>query len=145
MGVPLTRETESSSKFVDETIRKYGSRVWIQKQEDPLRVGTADIYSVVDGMFIPMECKKVKEDRGNSILSHRFTRMQIKRMKDLLAAHAFPIGLIFYEKEKRYILPLAIREDGNISMEEYLKLPIFDWMEVKNVATKAYLDRLRRS
>ena len=143
MGCVLISETEHSSKFVDETIREYGSRIWIQKVQDPLRKGTPDVYSALDGLFIPMECKKVCKDKGDSILSHPFQKIQIKRMKDFLAVHIYAIGLIFYENEKRYILPLAIRKDGQISMEEYLKLPIFDWMEIKDAATKTYLNRPR--
>ena len=137
----MTRETELSSKFVDATIREFGSQIWIQKQIDPLRAGTPDIYAMSQGMFIPIECKRVERDSGNSILSHNFTKIQKKRMRDLAIVIAYPIGLIFREDEKRYILPLAIREDGNISIEEYLKLPLFNWMEVINDATKAYRNR----
>ena len=141
MGCPLTHETDLSSKFVDQTIRQYGPRIWIQKQMDPLRVGTSDIYAMIDGMFIPIECKRTNQDKGHSILSHIFEKIQKKRMRDLLEVGAYPLGLIFHREEKRYILPLAIREDGNISMEEYLQLPLFDWMEIKNAATQAYHDR----
>jgi len=144
MGGLVTRETELSSKFVDETIREYGSRIWIQKQQDPLRRGTPDIYAMLDGMFIPIECKRVAQSHGNSILSHKFDKIQIKRMLDLLTVHAYPIGLIFCEREKRYILPLAIREDGNISMEAYLKLPIFNWMEIRDAATEAHINRHKK-
>ena len=141
MEFQLTHETELSSKFVDETIREYGPRIWIQKQMDPLRVGTSDVYAMIDGMFIPIECKRTDKDKGHSILSHNFKKIQTKNMRDLVVVGAYPIGLIFHEKEKRYVLPLAIREDGNISMEEYLKLPIFDWMGIRDGATKAYRDR----
>ena len=137
----MIRETELSSEFVDKTIREFGSRIWIQKQQDPLRCGTPDIYAHLDGMFIPIECKKIDKDSGNSILSHKFTKIQKKRMKDLLLVYAYPIGLIFREDEKRYILPLAIREDGQISMEEYIKLPIFNWEVILHDATEAYLSR----
>ena len=109
-----------------------------------LRAGTPDIYSMIDGIFLPIECKKVKKKDGNSILSHSFTKIQKKRMRDLLKVSAYPIGLIFCGDEKRYILPLAIREDGNISMEEYLKLPIFDWMELKDAGTKSYQSRFNK-
>jgi len=144
MGCPLIRETKLSSQFVDDTIREYGSQIWIQLQHDPLRVGTPDIYVVTDGIFIPMESKKVYKDSGQSILAHPFKRMQIKRMHDLLKVRAYPIGLIFYKLEKRYILPLAIREDGQISMEEYLKLPLFDWEVIRNAATKAHCSGCNR-
>lgn len=65
-------------------------------------------------------------------------------MSDLEEVGAFPIGLIFYREELRYILPLNIREDGNMSMEEYLALPLFTWMEIINVARKAHYDRFSR-
>jgi hypothetical protein len=140
----MTHETEMSSKFVDETIREYGSRIWIQKQQDPLRRGTPDIYSMIDGMFIPIECKRAIQSNGKSILPHKFEKIQIKRLRDLLEVYAYPIGLIFCEGEKRYILPLDIREDGNISMEEYLKLPVFNWMEIRDAATEAYINRHKK-
>lgn len=144
MECQLTRETEKSSKFVDDTIREFGSRIWIQKQQDPLRRGTPDIYSMVDGNFIPMESKKVKNDSGNSILSHEFTKMQTKRLDDLEKVGAYGIGLIFFRDEIRYIRPLDIREDGQMSMEQYLGLPIFNWEEVINAATKAHSSRYKR-
>ena len=139
----MKRETKSSSEFVDDTIRAYGSQIWIQKQQDPLRVGTPDIYAMSEGIFIPIECKKVEKDHGNSILAHPFTKLQIKRMLDLQKVGAYPIGLIFSESGDRYILPLAIRKDGNISMDEFLKLPIFKWEEIIYAGTEAHINRRR--
>lgn len=144
MECQLTRETEKSSKFVDDTIREFGSRIWIQKQQDPLRRGTPDIYSMAEGNFIPIECKKVKEDSGNSILSHEFTKLQKKRMNDLYITGAYPIGVIFFRDEIRYVLPSDIRENGQMSMEQYKSLPIFNWEEVINAATEAHSRRYRR-
>jgi hypothetical protein len=140
----LTRETQYSSDFVDRTIREFGPRIWIQKQLDPLRRGTPDIYSMVEGNFIPIESKRVNQESGNKILSHNFTKMQVKRMKDLLITGAYPIGMIFYDDEIRYILPLDIREDGQISMEEYKKLPLFNWEEIIHVATETHRNRYNR-
>ena len=140
----LTRETELSSDFVDATIRGFGSSIWIQKQLDPLRCGTPDIYAMSEGVFLPIECKRVALEKGNSILSHHFTKIQKKRMRDLLKVGAYPVGLIFREKEQRYILPLAIRADGQISMDEYNSLPIFNWTELINAATKEHRDRFKR-
>jgi hypothetical protein len=140
MECRLIKETQLSSEFVDDTIREFGSSIWIYKQPPIIR-GTPDIFSMVNGMFIPIECKKVERESGNSILSHPFMKIQKKRMRDFMTVLAYPIGLIFHERGNRYILPLAIREDGNISMEEFLKLPIFNWMEVSNAATESYLSR----
>lgn len=140
----MINETDLSSKFVDETIREFGSRIWIQKQQDPLRRGTPDIYSIFDGMFIPIECKKVVNN-GCSILEHPFTKIQRKRFKDFIVVQAFPIGLIFCgREEKRYVFPLAIREDGNMSYDQYIKLPIFNWLEIRDAATKNYISRFGR-
>ena len=137
----MIKETELSRKFVDETIREFGSKIWIQLQRDPIRNGTPDIYSLVNGIFIPIESKKVERESGNKILSHPFQRLQKKRMRDILSAQGFPIGLIFHLQEKRYILPLDIREDGDISMEEYQKLPLFTWEEIYRVASEAHSRR----
>ena len=140
----MIRETEKSSDFVDKTIREFGSRIWIQKQEDPLRRGTPDIYSMAEGNFIPIECKKVNQDSGKSILSHPFKKIQIKRITDLYITGAYPIGMIFYRDEIRYILPSDIREDGQMSMEQYLSLPIFNWEVVIHDATEAHRSRFSK-
>lgn len=135
-------ETDLSSWFVDKTIREYGSQIWIQKIQDPLRVGTPDIYALSRGMFIPIECKRIDHCSGNSILAHHFKKLQKVRMDDLLKVTAYPIGLVFLAKvERRYILPLDIRDDGNMSWEQYQSLPMFNWEEVIDAATKAYRSR----
>jgi len=132
-------ETELSSEFVDATIREFGNKIWIEKQCDSLRAGTPDIYASINGLFIPIECKRAI-GKGNSILSHTFTKIQKRQLK-ILAYNAFPIGLIFSNSEKRWILPLHIREDGNMSLDQYLSLPIFSWREVYDAASRHRQDR----
>jgi len=128
-------ETKLLQRFIKQSEKEFGDVLWIERQVSDIRLGVPDVYALMDGIFLPMEAKYSFEGK-ESILSHKFKALQIEKLKRLEKRGAYSLGLIFRGEEIRYILPDAIREDGQMSLEQFSTLPFFSWIGVVNAGKK---------
>jgi len=119
-------ETKLLNRFVEQTIKTYGHLMWIERQVSDIRKGVPDVYALWDGIFLPMEAKYSFQGK-ESILSHKFKPLQIEKLKRFEKRGAFACGLIFRNEEIRYVLPDAIRDDGQMSLDQFNQLSLFTW------------------
>ena len=126
-------ETSQIPGFIARAEAQFGPRIKIRRRVDTIRKGVPDIECTLNSFSLPIEAKHSVAGL-TKILKHRFTAIQVHDMTTSKEAGAFPIGLIFRNGEERFILPEDIPEDGQISLEQYLKLPIFRWEDVTSLA-----------
>lgn len=124
-----TNETSLLQRFMTRSIRTYGSRLWIERQISDIRRDIPDVYAHIDGIFLPMEAKFSFEGK-ESILSHKFKRGQIEKLRMFRSVGAYALGIVFRNEELRYVHPQDIRDDGQMSLSQFDSLPLFDWEEV---------------
>lgn len=122
-------ETKLLQRFIDDTIKEFGHVLWIERQVSDIRKGVPDVYALMDGIFLPIEAKYSFEGK-DSILSHKFKPLQVEKLKRFWNRGAYACGIVFRNGEVRYVLPDAIREDGQMSLEQFRSLPTFTWKGV---------------
>lgn len=119
-------ETKLLTRFIDHTIRDYGHLMWIERQVSDIRKNVPDVYALWDGVFLPMEAKYSFQGK-DAILSHKFKPGQVEKLRRFEKRGAFACGIIFRNGEIRYVLPDDIREDGQMSLDQFNQLPLFTW------------------
>lgn len=128
-------ETKLLNRFIDNSIKEFGFDLWIERQVSDIRLGVADVYALMNGIFLPIEAKYSFQGKEN-ILSHKFGALQVERLIRHKKRGGYSLGMIFRDGEIRYILPENIREDGQMSLDQYKQLPFFNWPEVVDAGKK---------
>ncbi len=121
-------ESTGSFEFIIESKKKYGPMIWIQKVKDEIHKGTPDIEAVFYGIPVFLESKLVHE--LSLCTTHKFTPMQIHKLKERAKAGAVCGGLLICNKKYRFIDYQKIPENGLITKELYETLEVFSWPNV---------------
>lgn len=129
-------ETKLLQRFIAKSLEEFGFDLWIERQVSDIHLGIADVYALMDGIFLPIEAKYSFRGKEN-ILSHKFGALQVERLIRHKKRGGYSLGIVFRDGEIRYILPENIREDGQMSLDQYKQLPFFNWQEVVNAGKKS--------
>lgn len=101
-------ETDKSKTFIDNQKAKYGRNLFIEKVIDSNTKGRPDIQAIFKGMPIVMEAKLINSLSYRNI--YPFKAIQLDTLELMAKAGTVSIGLLYMEKEVRYLMYYDLKE-----------------------------------
>ena len=116
-------ESSGSQSFIKEQREKYGRLIHIEKIIRPDVSGEPDIFAIFKGMPVYAESKLI------NILSYRnlypFKELQLDTLEQRAKSGAMCIGLLYMDKEVKYLMYYDLKE--YLNREDLAKAKPFSW------------------
>jgi hypothetical protein len=122
-------ETKESSEFVKLQKEKYGKSLFIEKVIRPDLKGQPDIFLIYKGMPLYAEAKLINSITNKNL--YPFKELQLDILTDRALSGAMSIGVLYNEKEFRYIMYDQLTEfvDWNNGLDFNLELIREKWIK----------------
>jgi hypothetical protein len=101
-------ESDKSKSFINDQKEKYGKILFIEKVIDSNTKGRPDIQAIFNGMPIVMEAKLINSLSYRNI--YPFKAIQLDTLELMAKAGTVSIGLLYMEKEVRYLMYYDLKE-----------------------------------
>jgi penicillin-binding protein-related factor A (putative recombinase) len=120
-------ESDCSQAFIKKQKEKYGNSIYIEKvikqsKSDP------DIFCIYNGMPLFMEAKLINSISYKNL--YPFKELQLDTLAIYANVKAISIGLLYMNKEVRYLMHYDLKE--YLCKEDWDKAKIFDLDELWN-------------
>ena len=122
-------ESDKSQIFINEQRAKYGRNLLIEKIIRPDKKGEPDIFAIFKGMPVYAEAKLINAVSYKNLFP--FKELQLDLLAIRAKAGAMCIGILYKDKEVRYLMHYDLKE--YLDKSDWDKAKEFNWEALKSL------------